>query len=379
MKKRILVLHATYGNGHKAIANYIENYFKNKDEDIEILNLDILQYSGPFLGKATKVISEFLMMKQPYLWDLIYKLADNKVNATITEKASLQFLKNKRLMKEIVNFNPDLTICTHFFCSSLIAEYNKKQLLNSKIITIITDYTSHEMWINSLKDMDYLIVSCNEEKRYLAKKKYVSKDKIKAYGIPIFPKVDNNFNKKKILSSLGLSFDKQTCVFFAGGGNGYSNTLPYIKRLLKKQIPLNFIFIAGRNKKVENKIKEYIKRYDMVNCKVYGYATNVPELLKVSDFVVTKPGGIQSTECLYFKKPMLLLRVISGCEYENMKYLVSKGYAKSFRFIYTFANFVEKIAINPKTLNKFNKQLNKMNNQEAMDKIYKLSIKILNK
>lgn len=379
MKKRILVLHATYGNGHKAIANYIEKYFNSKDNEIEILSLDILQYSLPVFGGVSKKVSEFLMMRQPYLWDILYKLADNKVNATLTEKVSLRFLKNKRLMKAIADFNPDLTIATHFFGGPLIAHYNKKGIINSKIITIVTDYASHEMWISSQRNIDYLVVSSKEEKRYLTTKKKLPKEKVKAFGIPIFPIVENDFDKIKVLNSLGLSNNKLTCVFFAGGGNGYSNTLPYIKRLLKKNVNLNYIFIAGKNKKVEEKIKEYVRRFDVKTAKVYGYATNVPELLQVADFVVTKPGGIQTTECLYFKKPMLMLRVISGCEFENMKYLIGKGYGKSFRWPCTFANYIIRIVSNPKTLNKMRKNLNKMNNCDAMEKIYKLAIKALNK
>lgn len=379
MKKRILILYATYGSGHKAIANYVEKYFKSKNSEIEILSLDILQFTIPIISNISRRFSEFLMMKQPYLWDLLYKLSDNKVNATLTEKTLVQLMKNRRLKKAIENFNPDLTISTHFFCGPIIAHYNKKGIINSKIITIVTDYVSHEMWINSQKNFDYLIVSSKDEKRYLASKKNIPKEKIKAFGIPIFPEVDKRFDKQKLLSSLKLDPDKLTCVFFAGGGNGYSNTLPYIKRLLKKQISLNYIFISGRNKRVENKIKEYVKRYEVENCKVYGYATNVPELLQVSDFVVTKPGGIQTTECLYFRKPMIMLRVISGCEYENMKYLVKKGYGKSFRWVYSFVNYINKITNNPKTLDKLNNELSKMNNKEAMDKIYRLAIKVLNK
>ena len=49
----------------------------------------------------------------------------------------------------------------------------------------------------------------------------------------------------KVLNSLGLSNNKLTCVFFAGGGNGYSNTLPYIKRLLKLDKQLKKMFIQS--------------------------------------------------------------------------------------------------------------------------------------
>lgn len=379
MKKRILIPYATYGSGHKSIANYIEKYFKSKNEDVEILSLDILQFSTPVIGRLGQTVSEFLMLKQPLLWDVCYKLSDNLINSKITEKVGMRLFKSKKLRKIVEDFNPDLTISTHFFGSSLIAYYNKKGFINSKLITIVTDYVAHELWLNSHRQSDYLVVCSNEEKRYLVNERGINKNKIRTYGIPIFPQTDSKFNKHKFLGTLGLDNDKLTCVFFAGGGKGSTTTLPYIKRLLKKKLSLNLIFISGKNQKAEKKIKYYVKKYDTKNCKVYGFANNVPDLLQVSDFVITKPGGVQTTECLYFKKPMLMLRSSGGQENGNVKYMVKKGYGKMFNFPWTCVNFITKIVNNPKVLNKMNKELNKMNNQDAMNNIYNLAIKLLNK
>ena len=379
MKKRILIPYATYGSGHKSIATYIEKYFNNKNDEIEILTLDILQFSIPIIGSVSKTINEFLMLKQPFLWDVCYKLSDNIVNAKITEKIGMRLFKNKKLQKIIKDFDPDLTISTHFFGSSLIAYYNKKGIIKSKLITIVTDYIAHELWLTTHQESDYLIVCSKEEKRNLVLDRGIDKDKVKTYGIPIFPNTNSDFNKFNMINKLGFDKNNLTCVFFAGGGNGSTATLPYVKRLLKKKLPLNIIFISGKNPKAERKIKEYVQKYNAKNCIVYGYANNVPELLQVSDFVITKPGGVQTTECLYFKKPMIMLRSSGGQENANIKYLVKKGYGKMFKFPFTCVSFISKIAKDPSALIKMNKELSRMNNKEAMDKIYRLSIKVLNK
>ena len=379
MKKRILIIYATYGSGHKAIANYIKKYFSNKNTDLEILTLDILEYSMPLIGKISKRVSEYIMLKHPVVWDIVCKISDVKPNAILTEKAFLTLYKNKSLKKIIKDFNPDLTISTHFLGAPLILQYNKKRLTNSKIITIVTDHAAHELWINSAPYVDCLVVSSKEEMKYLISKRKIPKDKVKAFGIPIFPVTNSDFNRNEMIKNLGFDKSKQTCVFFAGGGNGSTATLPYIKRVLKKRMPLNFVFIAGKNEKSENKIKQYIKKYNIKNCKVYGFATNVPELLQVADFVVTKPGGAQTTECLYYRKPMIMLRSSGGQENSNVKYITKKNYGKMLWTSWTFANYLNKIANNPKTLDKMNKALSKMNNQDAIDKIYKLAMNTLNK
>ena len=63
MKKRILLTYAMYGTGHKAIAQYIEKYFKSQDEELEILAIDLLKYAKPVMGLLTQKTTDFLLLK----------------------------------------------------------------------------------------------------------------------------------------------------------------------------------------------------------------------------------------------------------------------------------------------------------------------------
>ena len=68
MKKRILLTYAMYGNGHRAIAEYIESYFKAQDPELEILAVDLLKYSVPILGSLSQKVTDFLLLKFPLLF-----------------------------------------------------------------------------------------------------------------------------------------------------------------------------------------------------------------------------------------------------------------------------------------------------------------------
>ena len=59
MKKRILLTYAMYGNGHRAIAEYIEKYFKTQDPELETLSIDLLKYSTPILGSLSQKVTDF--------------------------------------------------------------------------------------------------------------------------------------------------------------------------------------------------------------------------------------------------------------------------------------------------------------------------------
>ncbi len=376
MKKKILIIYATYGSGHKAIAKYIEKYFLNKNNDLEIKSIDLLDYSDSLGGKLGKRISENLMLHHPFIWDLVYKSSDHKYTCAFSSKVILKPFKNKKLEKDISTFNPDLTIATHFYGASIITDFNKKGLTKSKIISIVTDYEAHEMWLKTFKEQNYLVVSSKDERRELIKEGY-QKDKIKPYGIPIFPAMEELSEKDGFFKKLGLDSHNLTCVCFAGGGNGSTATLPYIKNILKANKDINLIIISGKNKKAYDQIKNYINKYNVKNTLLYGFVNNVPELLKMSDFVITKPGGAQTTECLYFRKPMLLIKSSGGQENANIKYFTRKGFAKRFRTPRGLVRFYKNIDKDNRELIRMKNKLSKTDNHLAMKKIYELSLKTL--
>lgn len=374
MKKRILIPYATYGSGHKAIAEYIKNYFENKGE-YECMTLDLISYSMPIIGTLSKKSCEFLMTKLPSVWSLIYFIFDNKLSSYISSGLSLKIFDNKHLRKTIQEYNPDITIATHFWGTDIINKYNKKGLTNSKLVTIVTDYKAHDFWLKSSNGIDAIIVSSFEERLHLLRKGFKNKQ-IHTTGIPICPKETDNSNKEELLKKFKINKNKKTVLFFVGGGNGALLNLIYFKEILKNHYDCNVLFIAGKNKTAENKAKEYVKHYKSKNVRVYGFVTNVNEFYQVSDFIITKPGGAQVTECLYFERPMILIKSNGGQEIENRRYLVSKGYAKSVvgknSFNKVFTEFLE----NDKLRNRMIENISNIEQRKSMQKLFKIVEKL---
>ena len=374
MKKKILIIYATYGSGHKAIANYIKDYFISKNPNLEIKIFDMLDYSKKS-GLLSKKISEKLMLKFPIVWNLFYNISNHKYTSKIYNKLSMNWFKKDKLEKVVVDFNPDLVISTHFYGSVLTRDLNKAKKIDSELITIITDYVANNVWYDHYNGNDYFVVASKEERKCLSKD--VDKNHIKVFGIPIFPKKDDLNKVSEIKKRLKIDNDKLTCVCFAGGGAGSTATLPYIKSILKSNQSINYIFIAGSNIKAYNKIKKLINKYEVKNCILYGFIDNVPELLMVSDFVVTKPGGAQTTECLYFNKPMLFIKSSGGQENYNINYFVKKGYAKSFKKAYKLRRYFKKLSRNINDINKMKNKLEKTDNTKAMKELYKFANNLL--
>ncbi len=371
MKKKILIIYASYGNGHKAIGKYIERYFLSQDSTLEIKCLDLMDYAMPLIGKISQKVNSFFMLKTPIIHDMFYKGSNTVVGGYIVDYISTVLFKNKRMRKALMDFNPDLTVATHFFGSSLISHYNRRGLINSRLVTVVTDYESCELWLNDYKCDDYLIVGDKSEVPFLVKRG-IDKNKIKPLGIPIAPITDSDFKKENLLKKLGIKDNRLVCTFFGGGGNGSTTSIPYIKRLMKNNLDLDIIYIAGNNKKSKEIVDNYIATNNIKNVHTLGFVTNVPEILQASDFVISKPGGAQSTECLYFHKPIMMINASGGQEIANYKFFTKNGYGKRFRTSFGLIREIKNIVNNPVILKNMQDNMAKNDNKDAMAKLYAL-------
>ena len=372
MKKKVLIMYASYGSGHRSIANYVAEYIKKEDKNIEVATLDILTYSMKIVGSISQKINSFFMLKTPVIHNFFYNLTSTKVGGDFIDSISTTIFKNKKMKNEINRFNPDIIVATHFFGASLAKYYNDKGVTNAKIVTIVTDYDVIELWMKYHKDINYFVVA-NKYMRKDLIKRGVNKNKIKVFGIPIAPMDTIKFNKESYLKKFNFSGKNKICIFFGGGSNGSSRSLPYIKKVAKSNPNLDIIFVAGKNEYSKDVIDSYIEKNNLKNVRTLGFVTNVPELLELCDFVISKPGGIQLTECLYFKKPVLMIRHSGGQEIANYKYFESVGFGKFFKSSFGLNMYVKNVLNDPRILKKFSENMKKNSeHDDAIDKVYHL-------
>ena len=377
-RKKVLITYATYGSGHKTVANYIYDYLI-KHSDYEVKIIDLMDYEN-IVGLISKKAFDqnFKSKISSFIFSIVYTLFDNKPATIPYRQITNAIFKNKKLKEDIVEFNPDLLISTHFFGHIVLGMLNKKNLTHAKIISIITDYKSHEMWLKDEKSLDAIIVSNDIVKNDLIEQKIDSK-KIYSYGIPIKENFSNITNIQEVKEKYKVNNNKKTFLFFAGGSAGSSFSYRYFKRLLEEEFDINVIYVCGKNENLKKKAEKLVKSYKYKNVRVLGFSNEVNNLLSISDIVITKPGGISITECLEVKKPMLLIPGNGGKEIYNANFVCKNGYGLNCLTSRRLVKNVNKVLKRKTLLYSMNKKLEKYNNNKSVEKIYKLSKKILDK
>ncbi len=319
--KKIIIFYASYGGGHLSAAKSIETYFKNNYQNIDIKLIDCMKYINKTIEKISTAAYREMAKKVPWAWGKIYSDSQKGPLAHISSRANA--IMAVKLLKLLKQENPDLIISTHPFGSQMCGYLKRKGKINSEIATILTDFKSHDQWLVENNYINYFFVS-NNNMKYELMNRNIPEQKIFVTGIPVSEKFLKNYNKKEILNQLNFSENKKTILFFAGGefGLGKSKTLEIFEKLVSNFENIQIIAISGKNETMKNnfiKITNEYKRNNSVT--ILEFTDKVAQFMSVSTLVITKPGGLTSTEALTSNLPMLIINPIPGQEEENAEFL----------------------------------------------------------
>lgn len=319
--EKIIIFYASYGGGHLSAARSIKEYIENHYPNIETILVDCMEYVNKVVNKVTTKAYEEMAKKVPNTWGKVYWDSQKGPLAQIsTASNKLLSFKLNKLLEE---FKPGLIISTHPFSSQMCGYLKKLGKLNAKVATIMTDYAPHDQWLVFNEYINYYFVSHEEMKKQLHDKG-IPNEKIFATGIPLSNKFLLKYDKQKILESFGLSPDKKTVLFFGGGefGLGKNQTLRIFKSFVESTNNIQIVAISGKNLKMKENFENIVTSLGKQNnVKILEYTNKVPELMSISDLVVTKPGGLTTTESLVSGLPIVVINPIPGQEEENANYL----------------------------------------------------------
>ena len=343
---KILIFYASYGGGHLNAAKSINEYITQNYENTDVEMIDCMKYVNKPIEKITTDAYKEMAKKAPWAWGKIYADAQKGPIAHISEKSNqIMAIKLLKLLREK---QPDLIISTHPFGSQMCSYLKRKGKIHAKIATILTDFAPHDQWLVGHEYTDYYFVAHDKMKQYLISKD-INESRVFDTGIPISGRFSKKYDRKSIFNEFELIDGKQTILFFGGGeyGLGKSKTLKIFESFVQCSEDIQVIAIAGKNPEMKSAFEQIVKENNKTETiKVLPFTDKVPELMYISDLVVTKPGGLTTSESLASHLPMVIINPIPGQEEENAEFLEEKGIALWLKHIDSAKIIIELLLTN---------------------------------
>jgi processive 1,2-diacylglycerol beta-glucosyltransferase len=135
------------------------------------------------------------------------------------------------------------------------------------------------------------------------------------------------------------------------GGFGVGPVAEIFQSILSVQTPIELIVVAGKNAAAKKKL-ETTKVDKRHRVKVLGFTDQMDDLMAAADVVVSKPGGLTTSETLARGCAMVVVNPIPGQESRNSDYLLENGAAIKINNLPTLAMKLDALLTEPTRLEK---------------------------
>ena len=310
-EQKVLILSCGTGGGHNSAALAVQENLLAKGikadfvEYLDIINKRVKNGVNKLYINSTKMNGK--------IFKRIYRIGElySKTNL-ISPVYALNRLNKKKLHKYIEENGYTYIITTHLFSAQALTAIKKDH--NIHFVQIATDYVCIPFWEET--NPDYFIIPSEELKNDFTSKG-IKEEKLLTYGIPVAKAYTEDKSKEEAKKELKLETDRDYILVLTGS-MGFGSTEKIIKELTEKIKNVIFIVACGNNKKMlETLNKEFSKEKRVI---ALPYTKNVSEYMKASEIILTKPGGLTTTEIATLRKPFIHTMPIPGCENYNAEY-----------------------------------------------------------
>ncbi|MBQ8636475.1 MAG: glycosyltransferase [Clostridia bacterium] len=316
---KVLIMSVKTGYGHHSTGQAIIECLAERGIESEML--DTFDYINSMLCETIDNGYLFSTKNFPEVYGKAYDLLDKRVEPykRFSPISVISKLVSHKLRDYIVEYSPDVIVCTHSFACMVVTYLKEKGIVVCPTIGIVTDFTVHPFWEST--EMDYYVTAdllLNNQMR----KKGIPIEKVLPFGIPIKKKFLTKIPKKDARAMLEIENCRTILVMM--GSMGFGNLEKQLEAIDALDIDMQVLCVCGKNEKVKKDIEQHKWNKKIIT---YGFVDNVEVLMDAADCIITKPGGLTTSELLAKRLPAIIMNPIPGQEDRNMQFLVNNGAA----------------------------------------------------
>jgi processive 1,2-diacylglycerol beta-glucosyltransferase len=319
----IVILHAPVGGGHKSAARALARELKSRHGSLEPRLVDAFDGAEGFFRSVYTHLALFTMAHAPRVYGAVYRTThDIDGSGTFRRfRSAVNRSQTNRLAGYLRASQPTAIVCTHFMPLEVALRMRRAGQLDVPIYGVVTDYAAHGLWREPETDLTFCAPGRAEEELLAGG---LSSDRIVPAGIPVDPSFAESYDVVAEKRRAGFSTRRPT-VLVLGGGFAMKAMLPVLGEVTERVGPhADVVVICGKNDDLKARATRLLAARRL-QARVLGFVDPIIPLLRGADVVVTKPGGLSTSECLALGKPTVFYEVAPGQETENARHVVERG------------------------------------------------------
>jgi len=315
---RVLVVTGSAGHGHVRAAKAVLASMRARHPALETDYLDALERTPWWYERLYGRGYVRLVDRHPLIWRWMYESEDKEPGAL---GRALTVVAGKGVLRAVRASRPDLVLCTHFLAPELLAREARAGRLAAPVHVVVTDHDCHRCWWQP--EVEAYYVSSDLVKARLCYRYGVPPERVHVTGIPIAPDFVRPRDLVATRGRYGLDPARPTVLFLSGGFAAG----PFARALLgiwADRPDVQVIAACGTNARLRRALETLPRPVGGI-LHALGFTDDVPDLMAVADLVVSKSGGLTTSEAMAVGKPLVVSSAIAGQEERNADAVVAAG------------------------------------------------------
>jgi len=313
--QRVLILSASYGEGHNAAARNLVSAFDTLHGEGTADLQDVLYQTSPRRDKLARSAYYFAINRLPRVWSGFYSWLDR--SQPLPAKLSWLQPEIDWLEDYVARTPPDAVCTTYPIFAFMFERLATEKGIKLPVYNVVTDSIS----INSM----WWLAPCtgwfmpNEDSAEVLRQAGIPADRIAVKGFPVPPLLADPAHRR---DKPDLSRGETPRVLYIIN-SGASHALETATRLIR-ETRWELTFAVGRDDVLRKRI-EKITHGRSIPAEVLGWTDRIPELLMTHHVVISKAGGATTQESIAAHCPMIVNQVVPGQEEGNYELLRRHG------------------------------------------------------
>jgi UDP-N-acetylglucosamine:LPS N-acetylglucosamine transferase len=345
-KLKALVVYSRVGGGHLSAARALAAELEATGRCTARL-VDAYLECGRFPVTLFPRAYAHLARNHPRLWSLLYHGSERGLNPSTLVGP---FLRSgfKRLLDEA---RPDVVISVLPVINGPLAEAAKEANPPTEVVlteVVLTDWHSlHPFWVASGVDH---YTAPTESARYDCVRFGAAVDSVDVVGIPVrreFAQLGERADlRAHLLARLGLDPGRFTILAMMGA-EGSPRALRNVASLARHDLDAQLVVVCGHSDELRRRVQHVRARIPL---RTLGFVEHVADLMRASDLLVTKAGGVTLAEAFCCAIPVVIHDLLPGQESGNLEYVRRHEAVEFARRPSALASVVAALRADPKRL-----------------------------
>lgn len=308
---RILILTASFGEGHNAAARALASAFDREAGPGTSRVADIFSLAAPRYNELVRRAYVSLINRAPKLWIRFYRWSDS---SQIVERRLGFFYREIRVLRKILaRERPDAVVCTFPVATLLLDHIARHGGPNPPRFNVVTDSISiHSLWWRGPCQGWFLP---NEDSAAVVLRAGLEPARVHVSGFPV-PAFFAEQAGMLIPPDLAAGAAPRVLHII---NTGTRNAAETARRLLAGQ-EWEITCAVGRNEPLRRQLAA-LAAGRRRPATILGWTNEIPRLLITHHVVVSKAGGATTQEAINALCPMIVSQVVPGQEEGNYELL----------------------------------------------------------